>query len=229
MIGYDTVFKPGYTLSFATAENRVGDHVFCGPHEVKLGSCPNCERQLLKLLSIDLRDRRMADLSSGDLARIDLMYCWTCALSQDVFCYRLKSSNEIDILKFKKGRTEPEFPYPNYPEFFPAKPIALEVIKAEDEVIQAMINEGRLNEQEVISKRPELCRPRNQIGGVPYLVQKNPGQSLICPACNTDMPFLASIVDDAENGLIFTGNDYVQVLYCYCRDCRVVAAFQQCD
>lgn len=38
-----------------------------------------------------------------------------------------------------------------------------------------------------------------------------------------------AIADDAPKQMSFTGNEYVQVLAHYCKKCRVMGVYQQCD
>jgi hypothetical protein len=229
MIGYQTVLEPAYLISAASGKAEKSKHFFCGQHNLKGAICPNCKKPLLRFLSIDLADEEMADLRAEGLMNIDLLYCWTCAIAQETLIYELKSSDEINILQYKNGPSDPEFPYPNYPIYFPLAAAILRKRNREDESILKKLNEGSINETELFSTRPDICKPQNQIGGVPYLVQKNPYLSMSCPKCGKDMPFLACITDDTENGYVFAGNEYAQVLYCYCKACKVISAFQQCD
>lgn len=75
---------------------------------------------------------------------------------------------------------------------------------------------------------PDICQPRHQIGGIPYLVQQE-FDEMVCPICGRRMPFLAAIADEAPEGHSFTVNDHVQVLYYFCIDCYVISAIQRCD
>ena len=75
---------------------------------------------------------------------------------------------------------------------------------------------------------------KHQVGGYPVIA--NP-QSVVCPACSKEAPFLALICDDASGNKpgevptenAFTDNPGVQVIFHFCRDCSVVSAYHSAD
>jgi hypothetical protein len=117
-------------------------------------------------------------------------------VAQDDFFYKLIGDNEIEVLKCGKGTVHPatfffqmpetedeeDFPYDNYPVFFPGADISLKKIPKR---IQGIITKLNSVGQEDYSREGEedrYARPMHQIGGEPYLVQSDytPSQ---CPEC----------------------------------------------
>jgi len=131
-------------------------------------------------------------------------------------------------LKFVSGPGIPGFPYPNYPESFPSERVELLPITPDIQKIIILMNEGREEECDEFSRKHELYMPKNQIGGIPLLLQgatENPK----CQNCRLSMPFLICISNRASFSNRFTDYDYVQVIFYFCSDCQVVSAFQACD
>ena len=124
---------------------------------------------------------------------------------------------------------EEDFPYADYPVWFPGAPARLVMLSSESQGLLEALNAGHLDEGDIDQSHPDLCRPRHQLGGEPYLVQKDPAYSIACPECRLAIPFLAAFADDCVDPRGFVGEPYVQVLFHVCRACRVVGAIQQCD
>ncbi|HZS08264.1 MAG TPA: hypothetical protein VFD58_25750 [Blastocatellia bacterium] len=158
-------------------------------------------------------------------------------MAQRPFFYQFTGNDAIRLLAVGRGGTRADFPYSGYPRFFPEAFVELSPLpEADQEVIKAL-NKGKADEWEVRQKKPHLCFPQHQIGGEPFLVQKNPdyqgdgrfAEKVTCPECGRVMPFLAAIGDETRGAGGFTGIDFVQVLFHYCKRDHIVAAFQQCD
>lgn len=82
-----------------------------------------------------------------------------------------------------------------------------------------------------------LSDAKHQIGGEAFLWQPLRSDAT-CPMCSAEMPFLATICDNAagpdvyadyDEAKSFAGNLGVQVVYHLCRECSVVLAYQMCD
>jgi hypothetical protein len=203
-------------------------HTFCGTHSIEGAECPNCQKPLLRLFSFDLRDPSL-QLAPAPFTVLPVLFCWTCNVAQSVFYYRINDDRGIRLLKYMEGGASRDFPYEKYPEHFPERQVKLIEIPPESQQIIKELNLNTLDEWKTKQTRPELCAPRHQVGGEPYLVQKNTDAIVECVVCSVPMPFLASIADDAPDNNRFTGNEYVQVLAHYCKSCRVIGVYQQCD
>lgn len=202
-------------------------HVFCGSHDVAGACCPNCDRPLLRFLALDTADPRL-NLGEGQPPLLSLFYCWRCPVSAGLFYYEFTGENEIDLLRCGIGKPEKNFPHKDYPVSFPRAPAALVQITDEAQAAIRQINQGKRPGSALLRSHPELREPRHQIGGEPILVQQDTEYEIECFICERAMPFLASIGDDCLDPTGFAGNEYVQVLYHYCRDCHVIGAFNQC-
>ena len=224
-----TIQNQGYYISFDKNYNyepEIG-HFFCGTHNVKGAWCPNCNKPLLRLLLIDSNDEKLS-FNFSNIKKLPLFYCWTCNIAQELFVYRIINDEEIEIVMNGAGGVEEDFPYNNYPVNFPGTPFNLEEISIEDQKIISQLNNRSLNRLDVLKRNKKLAFPNHQIGGEPLLIQGNL-EVPTCPLCKNSMPFLSTVSDHCLDKRGFTGNEYVQVVYSYCEDCRTVGAIQQCD
>jgi hypothetical protein len=221
--GLIPVIERPFYIRFPESVDDGFQHYFCGPQSIAGAICPNCTKPLLCFFRIDTRDERLRPLSG--VPSLPLLFCWRCNLAQARFFYAV-GSDSVQLLKYRRGMQPSSFPYPDYPNFFEG--VSAELVPIPDDV-QAMIrhlNRGEIDQ----SQEPvrELAIPRHQLGGEPYLLQKH-WPTVTCPRCIQSMPFLATIGDQATDPRGFTGNQYVQVIYHYCRTCRCIGAYQQCD
>ncbi len=214
-----------FTVKFDDSQTTRGEytHIFCGKHEVPGATCPNCSKPLLRFFSIDYSDKRL-ELPVILKRRVDLFFCWRCPLAQGPFMYRLCIAGGVEIVSFQLGEPELDFPYPEYPESFPKRIAVLEDMAADWQQAIILLNEGRRKECKEIFQFPI-----HQIGGIPYLVQFDRDFRFPCPRCGENMPFFATVGDDAGDGRCFTGNKSVQVIYHLCHRCLIVGAYQSCD
>jgi len=202
-----------------------GNHVFCGQHAIEGAICPNCQKPLLRFLSLDVSNGFVVGKSL--FSQIPLLFCWTCNIAQAIFSYEICSDNKIKIVQYQKGGVESDFPYSNYPLFFPEKRVQLIQIEPWSQKTVHEVNMKTIDEWNVLQNQPKLVKPQHQVGGEPYLV--NEVQNVKCKKCNHLMPFLALIADDSGTNEGFTGNEFVQVLFHYCLKCGMMAAYQICD
>jgi hypothetical protein len=207
------------------------EHQFCGPHEVAGTWCPNCERPLLRFLALDTRDSRLG-LGEVPFATLSLFYCWPCPAAQGPFSYRVLDNGDVSLLQCERGAPETDFPYSEYPVYFPGAPARLMEITDEVQQVLHRFNLGEYDdicEHRLLKEDDRLLECRHQFGGEPLLIQQDTEYQLQCPTCEAPMPFLCSIGDDCLDARGFCENAYVQVIYHYCAPCRVIRAFQQCD
>lgn len=212
----------GYLLNFSPEPNNVL-HEFCGTHEIRGAVCPNCNKPLLRILSLNAKDR-VLNLNEAKTPSVHLLYCWTCSVPFGVFSYRVNSDESIEILHIPERQPESEFgmegPYDGYTGKYPTRKVSLEAI-----------NEASDANWAAARKESE---PRHQIGGSPFI--ENP-QTPACPICSDEMPLLATICDDAagndpwnrQESSTFVGNGGVQMLFHFCRECSVVTAYHCVD
>ncbi|MCB9886841.1 MAG: hypothetical protein H6838_15215 [Planctomycetes bacterium] len=180
-----------------------GRHLFCGAHKIAGAGCPNCDRPLMRMMSLDASDERLG-LAALRLSRVPLLFCWQCNIAQDVTQYRLRSDGGIELLRFKRGTQGPDFPYSDYPVFFPEARFELRAVP------QAPAGSAR-----------------HQVGGRPFVLQGL--RDIRCKVCRRKMRFLASIADNATGKRTFAGNSGVQTLFHLCLEDGVVASYHECD
>lgn len=208
--GYFAVYKQSPNTS------ETFSHQFCGPYDVEGASCPNCRKPLLRFFGLDTWDSRLS-LQDNPASTLSLLFCWTCNVAQETFFYRV-FCNAVEILQYGQGGVQVDFPYEDYPPFFPSAPIVLSAITTDEQAILNRLNR-RFETSEPISQilgqRRDLWCVRHQIGGAPFLTQEL--LLLECPLCNVEMPFLASVANDCLDARGLAGDDGVQVLYHYCR------------
>jgi hypothetical protein len=229
-MAFNSLPVQGYWVRYGSgvSSEREEGHLFCGSHTVANGDCPNCRRPLLRFLSLHTQDPRIESLGSS-APELPLLFCWTCNLSQEPFFYRLPGSAGIELIRYGVGGAASDFPYEDYPIYFPGSRAVLVELSGEEQETLHRINLQELDAWGIEETHPQLSVPHHQVGGEPYLVQRNPEDQLACVVCGQPMPFLAAIADAALDPRGFTGNPYVQVLFHYCTQCQVIGAFQVCD
>jgi hypothetical protein len=203
-------------------------HHFCGEQHIEGANCPNCNKPLLCFLRIDTSDPRFG-LDTGNASFIPLLYCWTCNIAQDEFYYRPLKDGSIEIAEYGHGGVAVDFPYENYPVHFPGSKAELLSITSDAQAAIRRVNSGDLALSSMRREYPGIYGCQHQLGGEPFLIQRDPDYELDCPKCKKVMPFLASIADNCLDPRGFTENDGVQVLYHYCKACNMLGAFHAVD
>lgn len=204
------------------------EHAFCGAHNIPGAECPNCRTPLLRLLTLDLADARL-QLASLSCPKLHLLYCWTCNEQAFPYVYSFDSDGGVSVIQAGlRGRAR-NFPYSDYPEYFPAQPIRLVPLTREDQDVLTRIGcDPRSDESFILQERyPELATPHHQVGGRPYLIQDFWMDT--CPQCSAPTPMLAAISDDTGGEHEFTDNPFVQVVFHLCTACQIVSVKNICD
>lgn len=228
---FPAVPSQGYFVDYRHSADtpEAFEHFFCGPHEVCGAECPNCHKPLLHFLALDTQDTRL-NLQNSLFQTLSLLYCWTCNIAQEPFFYHVLNDGSVELTQYGQGGVETDFPYENYPVFFPGARVMLQAISPKEQAILTRLNR-RFETNEAASRiygqRRDLWSVRHQIGGEPFLIQYL--LDLECPHCRAKMPFLASIANDCLDERGMAGDDGVQVLYHYCRSCCMVGAYQTVD
>jgi hypothetical protein len=224
----------GYFVKFVETAPLVDqNHIFCGSHDIPGAICPNCEKTLLRFLTLNCKDQRL-DLNECLVENVHLLFCWTCNIAQEPFFYEINEQG-VCLLKYEKGGAGENPPYDNYPIFFPEQKIRLSPISHEEQQALISLNEVDSDKWHVLIdqkaldliKNKEFHFPKHQIGGIPFIAQWD--RNLSCPVCANPMPFLAEIGNDAGGGDEFTGNCGIQIIYKFCRTCSTVACYHDCD
>ena len=217
---FSTIIKPGYFIEIS--ENESSFHELCGENHINGAECPNCNKPLLKLFTLDSRQ-----LPISYDGKIHFLFCWTCNIAQEDFFYKHISDQKIEILKYGLGGQMDDFPYENYPISFDSKRAVLKEINDTEQDIIHKVNTAQAEEYEINQTKPDLIVPKHQIGGEPYLL--NEYRTLACPQCSEDMKFIASFGDRTGSSGGFTNNEYVQTVYQICQNCRTLGAYQMTD
>jgi hypothetical protein len=193
----------GFLIERADAPEPPWRHRFCGEHAIDGAHCPSCRKPLLCFLRIDGADPRTAASRFGAI-EVPLLFCWTCDVAQHDLFYRVEGEGRVRLLSSGSGGCQTDFPYEQYPAFFPERPARLRPVPT-----------------------PLPHHPAHQVGGHPWLVQ--PRRPFACVECSRAMHFFAVIADDSTGPRGFTDNPFVQVLYQACFRCGVLGAYQACD
>lgn len=224
----------GYQLNFSPDPQEIL-HDFCGAHQIAGANCPNCDKPLLRLLSLRASDSRL-NLDPARHPTVHLLYCWTCSIPFGEFSYRVNSDASVEVLvvpprqgpKVEHGEVGP---YDGYTGVFPHQRVSLCPISEEE---QSRLAKYRIDQAVYEESEDDLFKPRHQVGGFPFVF--NPTKTF-CPGCSAEMPILASICDAATgNGIsdevekTFTGSGGgVQMMFQFCRKCSVVTAYHSMD
>jgi len=201
-------------------------HVACGEHAIDGADCPNCNKPLLRMLSLDTMDERLG-LQHLGVAFVHLLFCWTCNLAQERTAYELLPSGGVRLLRYQEGGCESDFPYEDYPRFFDGADVALDPVPAQEAKTIARLNDGSLSSWDLPKRDRHLATPRHQVGGKPLFLQGEP--AVLCPKCSAPMTFIACCGDATPDGRGFTGNELVQVVFMLCARDLIVVSYQECD
>ena len=244
---FNSLIEQGYILEYSDGQtpletiindpevpniDKIYKHQFCGQNFFVNAICPNCKKPLLQFFVFDLADERVGIVDSS-YPKIPLLFCWTCELSQSPFFYQLEDKEQITILRYNEGEAYADFPYDNYPIFFPAAFVFLSPLTKKEQQLITSVNLQETSISRMRVQEPDLFGCRHQLGGEPFLIQRNPeyqlSEPLVCPLCNSIMPFFAAVADDCLLPEGFTGNVGVQVLFHICSKCYVLCAINRCD
>ena len=212
----------GYKLNFSPSSSE-HQHDFCGENNIRGAICPNCNKPLLRLLSLNGSDP-VLHFDPNRYPAVHLLYCWTCSIPYGEFSYQIEPDGGVKLIAVPPRQPESEFgpegPYDGFTGLFqPLSDTAQEQL------------EGRHAEN-----APDDCDVYfgHQVGSYPLIY--NPSKAF-CPHCSREMPLLAAVCDDAagngdfsdEPEKTFTGNSGVQMVFNFCRNCAVVTAYHSCD
>jgi len=220
----------GYKLNFSPSPGDI-THDFCGAAAISGANCPNCNKPLLRLLSLSAKDPRL-NLSEAHTSAVHLLYCWTCSIPFGEFSYEVDRDGAVQILELPPRQPDNEFgpagPYEGYTGRFPHHRVGLVPLKALEQQILVVMQEGG-------AEADYEAYFGHQVGGSPFIY--NP-QERSCPRCSKAMPLLASICDNASDSddfpvdpsLTFADSGGgVQIVFHFCRDCSIVSAYHSCD
>jgi hypothetical protein len=211
--------------------STAGIHKLGGKSSLLGAICPNCNQPLTRFFHLVLTDP-LFDINKPNLRSVDLLFCWQCPLAQSEFSYQLTSEDECKVLACAAGPKDDEFPYADYPRWFPEVPmefLPLSKSLAQNIELDEQLSIASPTKIEKKFSRSELdviTTPRHQLGGTPLrFTDSNP----ICPLCQTAMQFLMTIADSSTDPRGFVGYVDAQVVYHLCPKCSVLTATQECD
>ncbi len=240
----------GHWIEFARPGEKLKyKHILGGRNQWHGAYCLTCMRPLLLLLILDPADPRLrislspwkgqvnviltgrsgVKLIEPKLTALPFFYCWSCLPS---LTYRLNSKGGIDVLDHDPSDSkEIGSPAEDQPEYFPPRRMKLVPLTDEEQSLIKKHNRNRLPGDEEYKKRANpIFYPRHQVGGEPYLVQKNPGdQGGSCDFCGRDKPLFVSLGDDSGMKRGFVDNAYVQLQFSYCWKCQIFNVHNECD
>jgi hypothetical protein len=204
-------------------------HRFCGVQSFIGAECPNCNRALHAFITLDTTDSRLGLPSNIFGPSLPLLWCWACPVAQAAFIYSVKGG-VVTLLRCRKGSRTSDFPYENYPDFFPLSDVRLLPISSRTAQLIKAVNEGA---DTYPWRYRRASTPCHQVGGIPYILQgtdyQDGDKDLLCPTCHQRMSLLATIGDRCLDPRGICGNTYVQVLFHLCSHHGTIAAIQQCD
>lgn len=218
-----------YLLTFSgPLEDR--PHAFCPSTPIQGADCPNCQKPLMRLLS--LQTSELPFWNGHGPASIHLLYCWTCAIPYDLFSYSIHADGSIEILRYLDsygGSLGPDGPYEGFTGVFPESRVGLRALSPEEQRLALQLR----SEDEYFEEYRYLTDAVHQIGGYPKI---HNSQAVECPSCGKLSPFFATICDNAvgqdfqpEASLTFTQNYGVQMVFHWCAPCAVMTAYHSCD
>ncbi|MEI7577774.1 MAG: hypothetical protein WCK51_12850 [Armatimonadota bacterium] len=212
----------------ATFPSHTGRHVIGGKPSTPGAVCPNCELPFTRFFYLDVTDPNLGDHQTN-LSGLELLYCWQCPVAQSEFSYQF---GEFKLLKCATGPKEDDFPYEDYPRWFPEARVDFQPMPAQlahqiEQYQDLSENEpDRINKFFTFSERDHVSTPRHQLGGTPFRFENSVPT---CPLCSRQMQFLMTVANSSTDPPEFVGNDYVQVVYHLCVTCSVVTATHECD
>jgi hypothetical protein len=178
------------------------------------------------VFSLDLRDERLG-ISDFPAGKLNFFFSWTCDISRGVLTYQIKGDTAIEILNYKDGPAYTDFPYPDYPNYFPLRLFELRKITDDEQRAISAINRKKLKGSSIHDERPDLVRPQHQFRGEPFFVDAP--RELACPSCQAVMPIFASAVDETMSQRGFVHSNFVQMVFHLCTSCAIVSAYQLAD
>lgn len=103
-----TFITQGYFLEIVKPQDDGHRHAFCGPHLIPGAHCPNCDKPLLRFLSLDTCDPRLG-LQHCPFPALPLVYCWTCNIAQEPFLYQVNADGGVQLLQYGDDGVEEFF------------------------------------------------------------------------------------------------------------------------
>lgn len=213
--------ESGYFLDHQTAAGQV---VIGGACPLPGAISPNTGVALTQFAQVRL-DPEAFWIPDWGRADIHFLYSWTCGICESDFSYQYVDGG-LKVLEFGSGNEGFDgFPYEDYPLLFDPVSFALKKISEADRLVILELNKEECTSEYRFSTRriEQLSVPTHQFGGVPYLFA--PGFAKDCVVCGQEMPVVASIGNGSYSTVEgFCGNDFVQIVYWACIECKVVSA-----
>jgi hypothetical protein len=156
--------------------------------------------------------------------QLHLFYAW---ISTGSFAYR-ETPSGIEVLDMLEREPQADFPYEQYPAFFPQYGVTPQSLTADQQLIIKKLNRREGDPISLAAEFPALEVPRAQVGGEPRLLQWPLAQPS-CPVCTRATKLLATFGNANQTRRGFTDNAYVELLFHLCEACTVIVTENMTD
>lgn len=216
-------------------------HFFGCDREIRGLVPPGSSAPLHILYDLDLSDPALEYLSLDSSDRLLLVYPFRYNLAD--LAYRMRSSQEIEILTPFKYAAEDDWPYKNYPVSFDPVPVEVERLSYDTHktlaFAYAVTSDLQFPERLVDRDRELLARlgvPFTQIGGVQNLPYGVPEVCCPNPKCEyhgkgRTMEVMATVRNSPVPGMTLWGENGggVIIIYQMCVVCQSIYVCNVCD
>lgn len=219
----------GYLLTYTASKDwslfhghRIGGDA--GPRAIP---CPNCDLPMLRMFLLSGSDPFVArSLGLRDGVDFDVQFCWRCEASQDWLQYRLRPGERPEIASVRIGGLIKDFPYPDYPAFFPEG--VVQPVPLPDGAVDA---EGRWLDHPHDDDAPSGFSvedgPRHQFLG--RMFRWDEEQDAICVGCGEPMRLVMTVADHNLHPLGMAGYIGAMLAVHWCAACQMIGIRQQVD
>jgi len=225
----NTIISQGYLVQFDAHAASEHGHYFCGAHEIPGAWCPNCDKPLLRLLTLGMTDGRIR-IPGALFEQVHLFFCCTCEVLSESLFYRILPDSSIELIQFGKGIIDIEagygLPYRGYPSHFPGTPVRLDALKEDEQEYITLSNryDHSLPTREMHNRYRYIYNADHQVGGEPLLWQGHEYWEMFCPMCKKSLPLLATIGGGCLDSRGLFGMVGGQIVYTFCVECSVMGA-----
>jgi hypothetical protein len=213
---------PDLKITMGTSPPNSTDHGSFFGHDIKLQGLHlvRLDRPAHLVLTLDNNDPmvRSLDIDVGPVIRLVHPFFYDQAVR---FCYRHHDRDTIEFPDFSEPpferslRPEDGWPSPNFPETLPTR--------------EVKIIELRQKPQRHKNKRNTIDDFSTIFAGSESPTVQNHSQGQ-CAACSSDgLQLIASLPNRPVANINIWRNDFVFVLFWFCRSCKSITTHNECD
>jgi hypothetical protein len=230
----------GYLLTYTASKEWIGEKFLeVSPHRIggdagpRAIGCPNCELPMLRMFLLAGKDPFLArSIGLAEGADFDVQFCWRCEASQDWLQYRLRANAPPELAHARIGGVIPDFPYPDYPAFFPEGgvlpvPLPESAVNDEGELRSWADDEGHEGPGSVMSNFGLVREERHQFLGKMFV--RDETQIGVCAGCGATMSLVMTVADHNLHPMGMANYMGVMLAVYWCARCQMIAIRQQCD